>query len=417
VGAAKGPKLAAFRIVSVAIGCLMALAAVEIGFRFKVANDLAHRHDAPTYTVFNTSLYKYDDAHGYAYVPGKKCVGLLVRDGQAVRTLEGHVNADGNIGREPAEAEDSEYRILVLGDSFTSNPIGPDGPITWTDYLRDVPWVDEGRPVRILNAGRDGYSVLQMVELGADLIESYEPHLVILAIIADDLTRDRFWRSTVDVAGRERVFTSDRRGNPPDIRYCTDAWMIDPAVADWPKLDDAAKLRLVAKLNDQYRVLTASHLSVNLWMPRHSFLWNEIVHGDAFHGIHTPSYNPRHAYASLAEDAAFAAKCAEVVESKATLALVLMPTPGELAAQSYVLDGRQRALLTSLEQLLHTRTLGLFSFCPAQPVLEDLFQLPYDFHPNHAGAAMYARAIAAVVARHPLVRRRQPAAEAASMPR
>ncbi len=73
--------------------------------------------------------------------------------------------------------------------------------------------------------------------------------------------------------------------------------------------------------------------------------------------------------------------------------MVHLPIWGELRAGKYRLNSRETTLLESLERITQTEVVSLLSYCRWTNSLDDYFLLPYDNHPNKAGARMYAEAI------------------------
>ena len=95
-----------------------------------------------------------------------------------------------NIGPIEGTYEDAEFRVLVLGDSWSAftNRTSP-GLI----FLKDLEEL-LGVNVEVVNFSRDGYGILQMFDLAADVIDVWEPDLTVFAFITNDLARVRTWR-------------------------------------------------------------------------------------------------------------------------------------------------------------------------------------------------------------------------------
>lgn len=151
---------------------------------------------------YDRRAYARDEELGFRYVPGEY-EGHLFVDGVVRATSPVCINRFGNVGRAVADAP-----LLVVGDSFTANPI--DGGIAWTDYLSES----------ALNRARDGYGVLQMVHLAA---RDPRPRIIV-AFITDDLTRDRWDHfSSTDLP---RHALKDLRDDP---QFSADSWLLNRA--------------------------------------------------------------------------------------------------------------------------------------------------------------------------------------------
>ena len=106
--------------------------------------------------------------------------------------------------------------------------------MTWPNYLQDMLEEETGASVHVVNFGRDAYGVLQMFDLASAKIAEWRPDLAVIAFITDDLTRDRFWRTTTILDGRERIMTSMIPAQNQDWDIATDAYLLQSdATSEW----------------------------------------------------------------------------------------------------------------------------------------------------------------------------------------
>src|SRR5207245_8916571 len=95
----------------------------------------------------------------------------------------------------------SEFRIVALGDSFTSCPVSD---VSWPTLLEDSLNNDDelkqrvGRSAfKVINLAQDGTGFVQFAK--ADEVEGqlYRPDLVIVSFITDDITRRFIYRDVI----------------------------------------------------------------------------------------------------------------------------------------------------------------------------------------------------------------------------
>lgn len=94
-----------------------------------------------------------------------------------------------------------EYRIIVIGDSFTANVTNT---VRWPDMLqvqlnRDPIWKSfvHNKFTRVINLGRDGIGIVQFPDvLQIDGLK-FSPDLVIINFITDDIPRRPYFRGNL----------------------------------------------------------------------------------------------------------------------------------------------------------------------------------------------------------------------------
>ena len=100
--------------------------------------------------------------------------------------VEGRPYTTNNIGERSLvdyKKDESKYEILVLGDSMTFGEESSD-EFVWTNILKKI-----NKNLNVINLAVPGYGIDQMYIVLMETIKIYQPDLVILAFVKDDLTR------------------------------------------------------------------------------------------------------------------------------------------------------------------------------------------------------------------------------------
>jgi hypothetical protein len=118
-------------------------------------------------------------------------------------------NSHGHVSRfeYPRQKPPGEYRIAVIGDSFTANITNN---VRWTEVVEDElnassQWraAVGGRFTRVINFGVDGMGRIQFAAMVRHHAAQFEPDLVIVNFVADDiLRRVRYLNRPAGVADR-----------------------------------------------------------------------------------------------------------------------------------------------------------------------------------------------------------------------
>lgn len=95
-------------------------------------------------------------------------------------------------GREntPVQKSPGVFRIMVLGGSNAWGD-GQPGPETTFPWLLEKSLNNQGYSVEVLNAGVRGYNVFQIMVLFTEYAQAYEPYLVILYALRNDVKNTR----------------------------------------------------------------------------------------------------------------------------------------------------------------------------------------------------------------------------------
>lgn len=391
----------------------MGFALTEAAYRLHLQLSRPHYFDGGgAVWYFERSPYRYSEEFGYEYVPGTTGGGVVL-DGEVEDCFESleewAINARGNSGRIRGSYADAELKILVFGDSVTQRPRrSPDGEIlNWPNLLQDRLERELGVDVHVVNFARDGYGVLQMLDLAAARVPEWRPDLAIVAFVSDDLTRARSWRTTVDRHGTERVLVSSAPDPDPGWDVATDAYLVHrEATAAWCR----RALRDPASGRDIARELEAAFLAgrrraglrVDPWSLRRSLVLDRIVHGDPFYGTYAqarPTPLPRHGLSDFAEDPRTRANLRRLETTGVPTLLVHLAWLDELAGHGEGPESERRAaLLGSLARLAGSPIHATREHAPPVGDVRALaHRYPEDLHPSLRGHAFIADAVAGIV--------------------
>lgn len=164
-------RTAAFALLSIMIGLIFSLGAMEIGLRVAGTD----------YPIF--------------WTPDPVAGALMWPNLQAEYTLEGQswveVNSSGFRDHEHQETKPvHEFRIAFLGDSYTEAVQVPFQDAYWNVARRGLKECDalNGRIPTPLNFGISGFGTGQQLEILRKLVWDYDPDLVVLAFVSNDIT-------------------------------------------------------------------------------------------------------------------------------------------------------------------------------------------------------------------------------------
>jgi len=144
-----------------------------------------------TYNATSKPLYEYSASTGYGYIRNTDAVCVNVKFGK--------------LGNGVRSWGDDDFKNLAFGDSFTANPYKYS---SWTEYIAEPLGNAIGRNVVVMNLGRDGFGVLQIIRLAANTLQHTKADLAVIVCIVDDLHRARSWRTKLTINGMERLLMS-----------------------------------------------------------------------------------------------------------------------------------------------------------------------------------------------------------------
>jgi lysophospholipase L1-like esterase len=167
------------------IGSLfLSMCAVEVGFRFKAP--LGHEamlFGAPDFS--HPDLYVSDGDLLLVPNPGFEGDVSTIEYSASVR-----INSKGHRGPELGPKAPNELRLLALGDSFTLG-VQVEEAETFSALLEANLRASLGRPVRIINAGVDGFGTEQAMRMAERLDAHYDVDGAILLFF----TGNDFWEN------------------------------------------------------------------------------------------------------------------------------------------------------------------------------------------------------------------------------
>lgn len=350
-----------------------------------------------SYTVASKSICEFDSAFGYRYVPNSVATTLSIRSGSP--TIYGRVSVGpySNFGDGVRSWEEKDLKILAFGDSFTANPYSY---FSWTDYLAENLKADN-QDIKVMNFGRDGYGVLQMVHFANAMVKEFRPDIVIVAFIMDDLSRARFWRTMKRIDGEDRLLTTILPTSDPEMSMAEDVTLIVPQLTlEWCNSAASGQSKsdpFLDVLHGQFRRLADENFSEGLASLSTVFLYNRIVHHDPFYSIRKPAHFAKMGLWGFEQDPAFVSDMTSLMNQQTPVYWVMLPTMDEMQAGKYIRDPQQEKLFESLVKFMKgsNKLIDLLSIAkrPTEAT-ERLFLLPHDLHPSETGSRFYAKAIA-----------------------
>jgi hypothetical protein len=369
------------------------LLGAEVAYRYSLYSRMKNH---PTYWASNDAIYEYHQALGYTYVPNKRSVEVRVSQGNPVLWLERFTDESGNMTRVRHENGGKGYRILVLGDSYTSDQ--REGS-TWPDLLQEK--LDARFPglFHVINCGRSMYGILQMFDLAEAKVKEMRPDLVIVAFITDDLRRCRFWMTVDSGHGTKRVSKRTTPLQAADAAPYMDSFLVNPSITrSW--CESATTVvkpndPLLEAMNDQYRRILMEDRYRDVFLCcSTSFLFNRIVHGDAFRGVLGRLREPSLEADAYRNDNQFRNRVASLNVSRVPYLLIHLPTYRDLRDQKFWINSTEKEILQSLAELTGKNIVNLLNHAsdPGEPV-EPLFLLPHDSHPSRRGLEFLADSV------------------------
>ncbi len=399
-------------LILVTISTAAGFSSVELSYRYflMMNNPEQFRNldnkNRPGVWFLQYSRWKHHPDFGYTY--GSETIhGGSASNGQVISCWSWPANDRGNMGLIRGEYDTADIKILVFGDSFTaqidtgSDPRG----ITWPDYLQDYLSERTNKTVHVVNFGRDGIGLLQMVDLARAKVKQWKPDLIVFSFITDDLTRDRFFRTPIVHNGRERVITTrDPRPTPPISSGSDTAIVHSDASKEWCEemqarggpVDDPVLREMEEVVIDAQ---ARSSGKPDFWAIDRSFVWDRLVHNNPFYTTYktvAPTQNPRIDYNSYSVDPRFVEGVNTLKQSGVPIALTHLSIYHELAVgQVMIGNDQQHRLLNSLADLFGEPVLFSADYGDiSQEQIADIKRSTEDTHPSDFGMKYYADAIA-----------------------
>jgi hypothetical protein len=200
--------------VVVVIAVFLALAA--LASRLYVSHQLDARYLKSPIWLTESPLYAFDPDIGYRYVANAR-VHLYMFDAhnQLVEKSTVTVNNAGHLSPDDDSIEkpESEFRIAALGDSFTSCPnTGLSWPTPAEQALNADAELKKAlgkKTIKFVDFAQDGTGFAQFERSDRHEAVRYQPDLVVLNFISDDISRRFVYRNQVEVRhGDTRYFVT-----------------------------------------------------------------------------------------------------------------------------------------------------------------------------------------------------------------
>jgi hypothetical protein len=176
-------------LASLVVGYLICEAGYRI-YHYVTLPDLLYAEVAQYSAVdSNATSYLFDAYTGYRYVPSVEGRRGAPWFSHWRTNSHGHVSQFEYPQRKPA----GEYRIAVVGDSFTANITNN---VRWTELLEhelnaspDWKASVNSRATRVINFAVDGMGLIQMAAMARHHVPAFEPDLLIVNFVTDDILR------------------------------------------------------------------------------------------------------------------------------------------------------------------------------------------------------------------------------------
>lgn len=382
-------------IILLVITILVTFVVLEIGYRIRFSQRSVYN-----YNVVSAPFYGFSKELGYNYLPNKKAVAASVRNNVVVFWRDIDVGPYGNLGNGVTSWTDEDMRILAFGDSFTSNPFTLH---SWADHAPAAITEAVGRKAQVINLGREGYGVLQIIHNAAMRAKEFSPDLLIITFIKNDITRGRFWRTQFALDGMKRMFTSFAPDSLPSIEKANDVIMLNPGLTrEWCEKMISGGTKddpFLATLNRQFDRLREDNISKSLYTLTHSFLIDRIRFGDPQQRLRkATAFLPRISLTDYGEDSTFLSDAAILKGLSIPWMVVMLPEIDDLKVGANLLNLQDSLLVQSIEKHLSTQVVRLFGFLdPIDSDVSKYFASAHDYHSSKLGAQLYARAIARAV--------------------
>lgn len=186
------------------LSVLVTYVALDIGYRIYRRYKIASEYTEYYFQGVDQPVYLFDEQIGYRYKPNlqvlyanfDKTNDVLQSNHFKVNNM-GHISpTDDTVAKPPAE-----FRIGVVGDSFTAS-IHNDTP--WPSLLEQQLNADENLKTRlgvssfkVINFGMDGTGIVQWPSVVSNEVLRFNPDLLIVNFITDDITRRFVWRISI----------------------------------------------------------------------------------------------------------------------------------------------------------------------------------------------------------------------------
>lgn len=187
-------------LVSVLVTYVMADIGYRIYRRFKLTTEYKEYY----FQAIDQPVYDLDEQIGFRYKPNMQVFyANFDKTNEVLQSNHFKVNNMGHISPtdDTVVKPDSEFRIGIIGDSFTAS-IQNDNP--WPSLLEQLLNADQDLKTRlgvsslkVINFGMDGTGIVQWPSVVSNEVLRFNPDLLIVNFITDDITRRFLWRVSI----------------------------------------------------------------------------------------------------------------------------------------------------------------------------------------------------------------------------
>jgi hypothetical protein len=360
------------------------------------------------FSVWNTSVWQYDPDFGYRYVPSLKVDVTHLEGGLVINCTEMAIaNEQGNLGPPVPDFNEADIRIVIFGDSFTGASVT--GP-AWTKMVGEKLERQLDKTVRVLNLGRDGYGLPQIIALANAKLKELRPSLAIFAFNGPAVERAMFWRTTVGTGDDTRLYASVENSPDPNPDNAADASIVlASATRSWCEEqrrktpEEQRSDPILQKLLTKHReIAIKSTPHADLFSLKASYVYDLVRYRNPFRSqwrTGLPSTNPVVTYSDYRNDPKFMADLVGVMKSGIPSVFVHLALGKSISeGREFDLDTRARELMESLHKVTGAEIYKTTDFVTLSR--EDALKMcssPSDCHPSAFGMEVYASAVAKMV--------------------
>jgi len=277
--------------VLVVFSTLIALLLCELLYRSYVVIATKKKIYEPSssITFYHDKTNLFDRKNGFSYNPDTQEYVVQIEGNKATFCgLAFYINPFGTFEKNTdfknvqSDAKKTGSRILVFGASFTTIPHEGE---TWVSIFSKKFKEKIDPNVQVLNFGRDGYGIAQMLILAANTFPKWNPDIILIAFTSANLSDDRFWRNSFEVDGRGYTYVAvDPNDNEASVDSKISLFFDNRITKQWcekvmnnggedPQIKDMVEFYEKARKAELYKT------APDFFAPQ-SYLYNRIVHGE-----------------------------------------------------------------------------------------------------------------------------------------
>jgi hypothetical protein len=354
---------------------------------------LTQREPELAATAVTKSPWVYDEEIGFNYA--QEPADYVYIKGNSVACSAGpQTNRDGVPGQAEGDYRSAQIKIAVFGDSFT---VFTQNGIAWPNVLQRELTARTGKSVYVMNSGRDGQGLVQIVDVAAARAPALKPHIIILAYATGNMVSSRIWRQVTTIDGEPRILTTTEPG-PPNVLRSMDAFLFAPeASPEWcaaGRTDNATGRRIIERyLKEREPVESFSAMTLT-----HTFLLNRYLYNDPFKSAARESA-ARHFKNAMSPSEVLAdarlSRSLEILKGTgAQIMLLHTPYLPEIKSRSYPVTDVERAFLKAFLKKTGLKSETMLDTLPPVANPATLASSAENLHPSPLGMEFYAKATA-----------------------